>query len=97
VIGPRLDRLQERRLLGPFARIHHRAEHPNHIEDPCDASLIGRMDVETAANEIGGDVRLQIGERQDEPGPSARILSIFAEVKALTRGFSRRACAGRTT
>jgi hypothetical protein len=55
------------------------------------------MDVETAANEIGGDVRLQIGERQDEPGPSARILSIFAEVKALTRGFSRRACAGRTT
>src|SRR5438477_5881969 len=30
-------------------------------------------------------------------GFSARILSMFAEVKALTRGFSRRACGGRTT
>jgi hypothetical protein len=30
-------------------------------------------------------------------GFSARILSTFAEVKALTRGFSRRACGGRTT
>src|SRR5260370_39892700 len=28
-------------------------------------------------------------------GFRARILSIFAEVKALTRGFSRRACGGR--
>src|SRR5215467_3576205 len=27
-------------------------------------------------------------------GCSARILSIFADVKALTRGFSRRACGG---
>src|SRR6266478_4140858 len=30
-------------------------------------------------------------------GFSARILLIFAEVKALTQGFSRRACGGRTT
>src|SRR5580692_9662628 len=30
-------------------------------------------------------------------GFRARILSMFADVKALTRGFSRRACGGRTT
>src|ERR1700730_4288736 len=30
-------------------------------------------------------------------GFRARILSIFAEMNALTRGFSRRACGGRTT
>src|SRR5437899_2295108 len=40
----------------------------DHTEDPRDASLIEGMDVEPAANEIGGDVRLEIGERQDEIG-----------------------------
>jgi hypothetical protein len=62
----RLKRADE--LLGPFARIHHRAEYPDHIEDPCDASLIEGVDVDPAANEIGGDVRLQIGEGQNEIG-----------------------------
>jgi hypothetical protein len=42
----------------PFARIDHRAQHPNHIEDPGDASLIEGMDVEPTANEIGDDIRL---------------------------------------
>src|ERR1700730_19201606 len=53
-------------LLVPFARIHHRAEHPNHIKDPCDAPLVERKDGKAAADEIGGDVGLEIGERQDE-------------------------------
>jgi hypothetical protein len=35
---------------------------------PRDASLIEGMDVEPAANEIGGDVCLKIGERQDKIG-----------------------------
>jgi hypothetical protein len=52
--------------VGPLARIHHRAEHPDHIEDPCDAPLIEGVDVDPAANEIGGDIRLEIGEGQDE-------------------------------
>jgi hypothetical protein len=55
------------------------------------------MDVEPAADEIGGDIRLEIGERQDEIGSQREDLVVFAEVKALTRGFSRRACNGRTT
>jgi hypothetical protein len=58
----------ERFLPSPFARIDHRAQDPNHIEDPGDASLIEGMDVEPTANEIGDDIRLEIGEREDEIG-----------------------------
>jgi hypothetical protein len=28
------------KLLGPFARIDHRADRPDHVEDPGDASLM---------------------------------------------------------
>ena len=65
-------------------------------EDPGDAALVEGVDGEPAADQIGGDVRLGIGEGPDgtRSGFSASILSMFAEVKALTRGFSRRACAG---
>jgi NADPH:quinone reductase-like Zn-dependent oxidoreductase len=55
-------------LLGPLARPYHRAEHPDHIEDPADCSLIEGVDVEPVANEIGDDVGLEIGEGQDEIG-----------------------------
>jgi len=55
------------------------------------------MNGKPAADEIGDDVGLEIGESQDEGRASAMILLMFAEVKALTRGFSRRACGGRTT
>jgi len=42
-----------------------------------------------SANEIGGDIRLEVGERQDEIWVQSEALAMFAEVKALTRGFSR--------
>jgi hypothetical protein len=86
-------------LPGSFDRVDHRAQSPNHVKDPGDASLIEGMDVEPAANEVRDDVGLKIGECQDKIGSGlrSRILSMFAEMKALTRGFSRRACGGRTT
>jgi hypothetical protein len=55
-------------LPSPFARIDHRSQRANHIEDPRDGSLIEGMDVEPPANEIHGNVGLEIGERQDEVG-----------------------------
>jgi hypothetical protein len=55
------------------------------------------MDIEPTANEIRGNVGLEIRKHQDKMGLQARILSMFADVKALTRGFSRRASGGRTT
>jgi homoserine O-acetyltransferase/O-succinyltransferase len=48
--------------------IDHCAEHPDHIENPVDAPLIERVNVQPAANEIRGDVGLEIGERQDKIG-----------------------------
>jgi len=42
--------------------------HPDHIQDAGDASLIEGMDVEPAANQIGSDVGLEIGECQNEVG-----------------------------
>jgi hypothetical protein len=53
-------------LLGPVARLYQSTEHPDHIEDPRDSSLVERVDVEPAPDQIGDDVRLKIGERQDE-------------------------------
>jgi hypothetical protein len=45
---------------------NHRAQHPNHIKDPGDASLIERVDIQSTANEIGGNVGPEIGECQEE-------------------------------
>jgi hypothetical protein len=55
------------------------------------------MDGEPAADQIGDDIRSEIGERQDEVGLQRQNLVDVRDVKALTRGFSRRACGGRTT
>jgi hypothetical protein len=55
-------------LESPFARTNHRADRSDRREDLCDASLVEGMDVKPAADEIRGDVRLKIGERQDEIG-----------------------------
>ena len=55
-------------LPSPFARIDHRTQSPNHIEDPGDAPLIEGMDLESTANEIRRNVGLEIGERQDKIG-----------------------------
>ena len=56
------------KLLGSPIGIDHCAEHPDHIENPVDAPLIERVNVQPAANEIRGDVGLEIGERQDKIG-----------------------------
>jgi hypothetical protein len=53
---PRFECFYE--LSSPFVRIDHRAQCPDHIEDPGYASLIERMDVQSTANEIGDDIRL---------------------------------------
>jgi hypothetical protein len=37
------------------------------------------MDLEPTANQVSGDVRLEIGERQDEVGLQRQILSTFVE------------------
>jgi hypothetical protein len=50
---------------GPLARIHHRAEHPDQIDDPRDSWLFEGTDVQLAADQIGDDVRLEIGEGLD--------------------------------
>jgi hypothetical protein len=55
-------------LPSPFARVDYRAQRANHVEDPGDASLIEGMDVDPAANEIRGDVGLEIREGQDQIG-----------------------------
>jgi hypothetical protein len=73
------------KLFGPFACLHHRADHENHVEDARDASLIERMQVEPAANGLGGDICLEIRERQERIGFSATILPTFVEEKAQTR------------
>jgi len=54
------------------------------------------MDGNACADQLCRDLRLEIGEGEDGSGSSARIFGISAEVKAETRGFSRRTCGGRT-
>ena len=60
-------------------------------EDPGDTALVEGVDGEpaAAAMSVWGSEKVRT-----RSGFSANILSMFAEVKALTRGFSRRACAG---
>jgi len=57
-----------RALSLPAYRVgaHHCPEHADHIEDPGDGALVERVHFDPTANEIGGDVRLQVGERQNE-------------------------------
>src|SRR5215469_16725384 len=54
------------KLLGPLARAHHCPEHADHIEDPGDSALVEGVHLDPAANEIGDDVRLEVGERQNQ-------------------------------
>src|SRR5215470_14599136 len=56
------------KLPGSPARIHDRAKHADHIEDPGNGSLIERMDIESTADQFGSDVGLQIRKGQDEVG-----------------------------
>jgi hypothetical protein len=49
-------------------RARHCSDHPDHIEDPSHGPLVERVHLDPVANEIAGDARLEIGERQDEIG-----------------------------
>jgi hypothetical protein len=53
-------------LPGPLIRVDHCADRADHVEDPGNASLVEGVDVEPAADQIGGDVGLEVGEGQDE-------------------------------
>jgi hypothetical protein len=53
-------------LLGPLTGAHHRPDHPDHVEDPCDGPLGEGVDFDPAAIQIGDDIRLEVRERQDE-------------------------------
>jgi hypothetical protein len=44
-----------------------------------------------------GDIVLDVYAKDNIANECACILSMFADVKALTSGFSRQACSGRTT
>jgi hypothetical protein len=62
------------KLLRPFACLYHGANHPNHVADARDASLIEGMDVQPVANKLGGDICLEIGKSQDEIGAQGEDL-----------------------
>ena len=67
VVEAALERVRE--LRGAIAAADERADHPDHLQDLGDAALVERHDHVAAPDELGGDVRLQIRERQDEVGP----------------------------
>ena len=61
-----LERIGERdRAIGaPDDRAHH----ANHLKNLGDAALVERNDGVAAPDELGGNIRLQIGEGQDQIG-----------------------------
>ena len=62
--SPRSSRVGER--LGALAGADQAADDADHLQDLGDAPLIERHDRIAAANQLGGDVRLQIGEGEDQ-------------------------------
>ncbi len=52
--------------VGPLAGSDDRAQHPDHVEDASDGSLIEGVDGDATADQLGDDVGLQIGERQNQ-------------------------------
>ena len=64
--------------------------------DAGDIALIERMDGNAGADQLCRDPGLEIGEGEDEVRLERADLRDSAEVKAETRGFSRRTCGGRT-
>jgi hypothetical protein len=45
---------------------HQPAEHPDHLEDLLDASLVEGDDRNSPTHQFGREIRLQIGKRQNE-------------------------------
>jgi len=74
----------------------HHAKRAQHAQNFGDAALVEDVHLDAAAHEFGGDVGLQVREAEHEVRLEARMRSIFADVNADTRGFSRRARGGRT-
>ena len=54
------------------------------------------MNRDTLADQRGDNIGLEVGEAEDKVRPQIEDLRDVAEVKAETRGFSRRASGGRT-
>src|SRR5215469_10357975 len=54
------------KLPGPLNHAHYCPDHADHFEDPGDGALVEGVHLDPAANEIGNDIRLEVGERQDE-------------------------------
>ena len=55
-----------RQRLGFGLAADESAEHPDHLEDFGDAALVEGDDGNAAANELGAEIGLQIGKREDE-------------------------------
>jgi hypothetical protein len=91
---PPLVALCERfRLL---CRADEGAEHADHGQDAGNVSLIEGKHSNAGADEIGSDLRLEIGKGEDEVRLERENLRMSADVNADTRGFSRRTCGGGT-
>jgi hypothetical protein len=45
---------------------HESAEHPDHLQDLGDAALVERDDIQAAADELRGQIGLEVGEGEDE-------------------------------
>src|SRR6185295_18693818 len=66
LIEPLLQRARER--IGLAARTDQRAERADHVEDPRDVAVVERMHRDAAADQLGGNVGLQVGEGEHEVG-----------------------------
>src|SRR5262249_31750055 len=63
---PPLQRLRER--IGLAGRADQRAEGADHVENAGDVTLVEGMHRDVAADQLGGDVGLQVGEGENEVG-----------------------------
>ena len=84
-------------MIGALGRADQRAERADHRQNARDVALVEDMDGDAGAHEVGCDIGLQVGEGEHEIRLAApESLGMSAEMKAETRGFSRRTCGGRT-
>ena len=82
---------------GPRLAADHAAQHPDHAQDLGDAAMVEEVHLDPRARELARRCP-PAGPRSRARGRARarRMRSIFALVKADTRGFSRRARGGRT-
>ena len=89
-------RERDRERFGLVRRADQRAERADHVEDAGDVALIEGVHRDIAADQLGDDVGLQVGEGEHQVGFERENFLESAEMKAETRGFSLRTRAGRT-